>query len=132
MKTDKLWLTLAVAIIVLLIGALFYPVFAQHAGHRPQDIEIHKRFYNSWNMPDNRTVSCCHDMDCQPAQAYQDKQGNWWARQEGDADKPYTLIPPQKIETERDNPDGRNHLCGRRYFFSGDFTVFCFIAGGGT
>lgn len=43
----------------------------------------------------------------------------------------WVKVPASKVEYDRDTPDGRSHLCGRRYGFNGsnDFTVFCFIAG---
>jgi hypothetical protein len=114
--------------LVFLISALVGAAQAQHSGHRPQDMELHHKFYNSWNMPDNRAISCCHDQDCRPAEARM-VNGQWMARQEGD-DGDFTPIPPNKVETERDTPDGRNHLCGRRNS-PHDFTTFCFIAGAG-
>jgi hypothetical protein len=81
-------------------------------------------------MPDNRAVSCCHDSDCEPAQAKQ-INGQWFARKDSDTGN-YTPIPPQKEEHDRDSPDGRSHLCGQRFGFNeGRLTVFCFIAGGG-
>lgn len=112
--------------------ALFFiasPAFAQdHSGHRAQDVETHIRFYNSWMMPDNRGVSCCHDKDCRPAEV-RNINGRLHARQEGD-EGDFTLIPPAKIEQDRDSPDGRNHLCGSRYGFNGgQFSVFCFVFG---
>lgn len=115
--------------LMFLMTALLSRAYAQdHSGHRPQDMEAHRKFYNTWNMPDNRSISCCHDQDCRPAEARQ-INGQWFARQDGD-DGDFTPIPPNKVETERDTPDGRNHLCGRR---SGphNFTTFCFIAGAG-
>lgn len=103
--------------------------------HRPQDLAIHHKFYKTWMMPDNRAVSCCHDDDCQPAEARKLPNGQWEARQEGDKGD-FTPIPPRKIDMglpdSPDAPDARAHLCGRRYGFSeGGFTVFCFIAGQG-
>jgi hypothetical protein len=35
-------------------------------------------------------------------------------------------VPPEKIEQNRDSPDGRNHLCASTEKF-----VFCFVAGAG-
>jgi hypothetical protein len=122
-------------------GLLFVALFAfafvsfawgqEHSGHRPQDLQLHQKFYKTWMMPDNRAVSCCHDEDCRPAEAHL-KNGKWWARQEGDQGD-FTEIPPNKVEEERDSPDGRSHLCGRRYGggWSNGFTVFCFKPGGG-
>ncbi len=122
-----------VALFLVVVALVFFSVskaLAQEHHHRPQDANLHDQFYKTWMMPENRSISCCHDQDCQPAQAYE-KDGSWYAKQDGD-DKGFTKIPPQKIEQERDSPDGRSHLCGRRYFFSGEFTVFCFLPAGGT
>ena len=40
---------------------------AQQHHHPPQDQAIHERFYSTWMMPDNRTVPCCNNQDCSPA-----------------------------------------------------------------
>lgn len=53
------------------------------------------------------------------------------ARKVEETDKQFVPIPEQKEEHERDTPDGRSHLCGSRAFPSGDFNVYCFIAGAG-
>lgn len=90
--------------------------------HHPQD--IHERFYSTWKMPDAPNVSCCHNEDCSPA-ASKFEGGRWFAMRDGE----WIRIPEAKIERERDSPDGRSHLCGRRS--PGLFTVFCFIRGGG-
>ncbi len=119
---------------VLFVALMFCVVaaFAQEPHkHRPQDLAIHHKFYKTWMMPDNRGVSCCHDDDCQPAEARKLSNGQWEARQEGDKGN-FTPVPPAKVEQDRDSPDGRNHLCGRRYGFAGgEFTVFCFVVGQG-
>jgi hypothetical protein len=118
----------AVTVIAVLV-VLVAKAFAQEPHkHRPQDLEIHHKFYNSWMMPSNRKVSCCHDQDCQPAEARQLPNGQWEARQEGDTGS-FTPVPPDKVEYDRDSPDGRNHLCGRRLGIGNDFYVYCFIAG---
>jgi hypothetical protein len=44
----------------------------------------------------------------------------------------YILIPLQKIERNRDNPDGRNHLCAPPPALSPADTVYCFASGGAT
>jgi len=117
---------------VVFVAAMFLVVafvWAQEPHqHRPQDLELHHKFYKTWMMPDNRAISCCHDDDCQPAEARQLPNGQWEARQEGDTGS-FTPIPPRKVEYDRDSPDGRNHLCGRRLGVSSEFYVYCFIAG---
>lgn len=90
------------------------------------------RFYDTWMMPSNRNVSCCHKQDCAAAEAYQ-KDGYWYARKIGE--KEYTRVPKDHEEHDRDSPDGRNHLCARpnsNTFLGGNTTVFCFIEGNGT
>src|SRR6266852_2381565 len=120
-----------------LIGNILMCIFISYANaneyahqHPPQDQAIHEKFYSTWMMPDNRTVSCCNKRDCSPAETYW-LNGHWMAHKVDDLDKRFVPIPEAKVEMERDNPDGRSHLCGARSFPSGDFTVYCFIAGTG-
>jgi hypothetical protein len=48
-------------------------------------------------------------------------------------DGKYILIPREKVERNRDNPDGRNHLCAPppNPLLPSD-TVYCFALGGAT
>ena len=48
-------------------------------------------------------------------------------------DGKYIPVPPQKVERNRDNPDGRNHLCALppNVYKPAD-TVYCFALGGAT
>ena len=118
----------AVGAVLLLIWSCIPAISAESHTHEGAA----GKFYQTWTMPDNRAVSCCHSEDCSSAEAYQ-KNGKWYARQTGDIGE-FTEIPPNKVELDRDSPDGRNHLCGRKYTFMGagsGFTVFCFIAGAG-
>jgi hypothetical protein len=124
----------AVTVIAVLV-VLAAKAFAQEPHkHRPQDLAIHHKFYKTWMMPDNRAVSCCHDDDCQPAEARRLPNGQWEARQEGDKGD-FTPIPPRKVDMglpdSPDAPDARAHLCGRRAGPTSDFFVYCFIAGQG-
>ncbi len=118
------------AVFVLAMIGLAACAFAQEHRHPPQDADIHFRFYQNWKQPDNRAVSCCSDEDCFPALA-KNVNGTWYARK--DETEEWVRIPASKVEYDRDTPDGRSHLCGRRYGFNNDnhFTVFCFIAGQG-
>jgi hypothetical protein len=124
------WL-LMILVAVMVLVVLTCVVLAQEPHkHRPQDLGLHHKFYKTWMMPDNRAISCCHDDDCQPAEARRLPNGQWEARQEGDKGS-FTPVPASKVEQDRDSPDGRNHLCGRRLGISADFYVYCFIAGAG-
>jgi hypothetical protein len=98
--------------------------------HPPQDEPLHEKFYSSWHMPDNPSKSCCNKADCYPT-AIKFFGGNVFARRREDGK--YIPIPPQKVERNRDNPDGRSHLCAPPpdSFYPPD-TVFCFSLGGGT
>lgn len=100
----------------------------EHHGHPPQDMEIHRQFYSTWFMPDNPSASCCNEQDCSPAES-KFENGRWMARKVGETGA-FTPIPPQKIERNRDSPDGRSHLCGRGLL--GGFYVFCYINGAGS
>jgi hypothetical protein len=106
------------------------PAAAQHH-HPPQDAELHERFYSTWYMPDNPSRSCCNKADCYPTEIKM-VGGSVYARRREDGK--YILVPAQKIEQNRDNPDGRNHICApppTAVQYPPD-TVFCFTLGGGT
>lgn len=127
-----------VLLVVGLLGALFLcqkcsaqeMEMAPHA-NRPQDLPLHEKFYSNWMMPSNRDVSCCHNQDCEPAES-RFENGHWLARKVSEPDKEFTPIPDEKIEHDRDSPDGRSHICGRRYGFNGgELTVFCFLPASG-
>ncbi len=122
---------------ICLCCVLMMPVQAQdgqdQAGlhrHPPQDQFLHEKFYSTWHMPDNPAVSCCNDADCYPTEVkYVD--GNIYAKRREDGK--FIPIPQEKVERNRDNPDGRNHLCAPppNVFHAAD-TVFCFALGGAT
>jgi hypothetical protein len=83
------------------------------------------KFYQTWMMPDAPKVSCCSDQDCSPA-ASRFVNDKW----EAQVDDQWVQVPESKIEQERDSPDGRSHICGRKGW--NGFTVFCFVRGNGT
>jgi hypothetical protein len=110
---------------------------AQQAGeneaahhHPPQDMALHEKFYSTWHMPDNPAASCCNNADCYPTEIkYVD--GNVYAKRREDGK--FILVPAAKVERNRDNPDGRNHLCAPPPNFSHTSdTVYCFALGGAT
>ena len=102
---------------------------AQHR-HPREDQALHEKFYSTWYMPDNPNSSCCNDADCYPTEIKY-VGGNIYARRREDGK--YILIPPQKVERHRDNPDGRNHLCAPPpNNFHPTNAVSCFSLGGGT
>jgi hypothetical protein len=88
-----------------------------------------REVYSTWHMPDNPTLSCCNNSDCYPAEI-QYVDGKIYARRREDGK--HILIPPQKIERNRDNPDGRNHLCAPTPARFPTDTVYCFALGGAT
>ena len=101
--------------------------FAQHAGHHhpPEHAAIHDHFYSTWTRPDDRRISCCNLKDCEPVQARR-VNGTWFVLRS--ADMKWLPVPPSRIETERDSPDGRNHACFQQPGMSD--TVFCFLPSG--
>ncbi|WP_314958548.1 hypothetical protein [Bradyrhizobium cosmicum] len=100
-----------------------------HHRHPPRDLLLHEEFYSSWHMPDNPVLSCCNNADCYPTEIRR-VDGSIYARRREDGK--YILIPPQKVERNRDNPDGRNHLCAPPPSASLLDTVYCFALGGAT
>ena len=99
--------------------------------HPPQDQLLHEEFYSTWHMPDNPSASCCNDADCYPTEI-KSVEGKIYAKRREDGK--YILIPSQKIERNRDTPDGRNHLCAPPPGFAKNpvDTVYCFALGGAT
>lgn len=66
---------------------------AVHRRHPPQDQALHEKFYSTWHMPDNPSVSCCNSADCYPTDIkYIDDQIYARRREDGR----YILIPPQR------------------------------------
>ena len=101
-----------------------------HRHHPAEDMALHAQFYRTWHMPDHPQVSCCNDADCYPTEIKYEGDSIYARRRE---DGKYILIPASKIEHNRDNPDGRNHICAPppNAGFPDD-TVYCFALGGGT
>ena len=63
----------------------------------------------------------------------QDGQSRAGLRHHPPQDGKYIPIPPDKVERNRDNPDGRNHLCAPPpNVLHPSNTVFCFALGGAT
>lgn len=105
-------------------------VQSQAARHHPrQDQLLHEVFYSKWHLPDNPFASCCNDADCYPTEI-KFVDGNIHAERQGDVN--YISVPPERVERNKDNSDGRNHLSAPSpNVFSSD-TVFCFALGGAT
>ena len=90
---------------------------------------LHEKFYSTWFMPDEPHKSCCNNADCYPTRV-QFHDGQWWAMRREDGK--YIPIPWKKVEINRNNPDGRNHLCAPPpSSYHAPNTVFCFALGGG-
>jgi hypothetical protein len=128
---------ISVAFVMAVCGSTVSPLLLpcnaiaqEHRHHPPQDMALHEKFYSTWFMPDQPSKSCCNKADCYPTEVkYHD--GQWWAlRRE---DQQYIPVPWQKVEVNRNNPDGRNHLCAPPPSSNhAPNTVFCFALGGGT
>lgn len=114
----------ALAALMMLAPA---PARAQEHRHPPQDLAIHEQFYSTWFMPDQPTRSCCNKQDCYPTEA-KFEGGRWYAQRREDLK--WMLVPPEKMERNRDNPDGRSHVCMARPEV-GEF-LFCFTLGWGS
>jgi hypothetical protein len=129
-----LWRLLSCAILFALVmtwlTSLMWPVHAQEH-HHPGQTEAVDRFYSTWFMPDEPTKSCCNKADCYPTSA-RFQNGQWWAQRREDHE--WLPIPWNKVEQNRDNPDGRSHLCAPAPNTAAypPLTVFCFSLGGGT
>ena len=125
---DRACLAFFICVILMWIVLIVQAHSEEMTGHRPQDMEIHRQFYQDWMQPDHPWASCCHEKDCQPA-ASKFEDGHWWAKWEEMTT--WVQIPDAKVERNRESPDGRSHMCGRHYEWDTGFTVFCFVRGGG-
>jgi hypothetical protein len=115
--------------LVLFLAGLIYLGsinFVKAHDHPKQDEALHLKFYRTWMMPDRPTVSCCNDRDCYPTEAR--KIGDRWEAKRREDGK-WLVVPPEKIEQNRDNPDGRNHLCAQPPEHGNG--VHCFTLGAG-
>src|SRR3954453_9894963 len=123
-----LFISTALLSALVLCYALTRSAGAQH-NHPPQDVEVHEKFYSTWFMPDQPTRSCCNKADCYPTEGkFEHNQGSPWRGEDGQ----YIPIPANKVERNRDNPDGRNHICAPPPWANyPPNTVFCFSLGGG-
>lgn len=123
-----LWKIVILAVVLAVSAvALAAWAFAQEHRHPPEHSELHHKFYKTWMMPDNRSVSCCNDEDCAPAQSK--RVGETWYSRHSD-DEEWVEVPARKVETERDSPDGRSHLCKQKYV-AGTY-VYCFLPASGS
>ena len=117
--------------LALVIFLLASPSFAQHV--HPDEIITDPRvvrFYETWNQPNERKVSCCDKRDCYVAEVRR-RHGVWeylhkwtgtWYR-----------IPDFVIESNtkepRESPDGQNHVCASPY--DGN-VVYCAVLSSGS
>jgi hypothetical protein len=116
---------------LLAFALLPAPALAQspHRHHPAADMPLHEKFYSTWYMPDNPNKSCCNKADCYPTEITW-RDGEVFAKRREDGK--WLRVPVRKIESRRDNPDGRNHLCAPppNASYPPD-TVFCFALGAG-
>lgn len=118
-----------VFLVALLAGMILGVALARadaHQHHHPTEVieGAQAKFYETWMRPDMPAVSCCNQMDCYatPARTHGGKL-QALHRESGD----WIDVPAEKVEHNRDSPDGRNHLCASKWKH-----VFCFLMGGGT
>jgi len=79
--------------------------------HPPQGEPLQEWFCSTWYMPDNPAVSCCNKGDCYPTEIkFVDR--NIYARRRENGK--YILIPPQKVERDRDSRDMKFPIKGAR------------------
>lgn len=109
MTTEIRNILLGAFVLALAITAA-WPVWAQD--HHPQGTDP----YVDWKTRNG--ISCCHGKDCAPALAWQDMDGNWFARQNG-----ATYSIPAHTVLPIPSPDGRSHAC----VIGGN--VICFVPG---
>jgi hypothetical protein len=113
---------IALAVCIAPALAIVWAARADEHQHPPQDVPIHEQFYSTWMRPDQPDKSCCNRRDCAPVTQVRRLGNRWQALRDGE----WLTIPSEKIDLNRDSPDGRSHLCA----IGG--TVLCFVLGAGT
>jgi hypothetical protein len=119
------WVAIAIGLLVLFLLLLYPQTHAEEHKHGNEVISgATGKFYESWRRPDNPNISCCSYLDCYSTRARM-RNGKLQAlhRESGE----FIDIPPEKVEQNRDSPDGLNHICA-----GPGKNVFCFLAGGGS
>jgi hypothetical protein len=126
---------IAAFVIGILLGLLFYPLHSrgqvhEHLGSTPEA----DQFYSTWMRPDQPGSSCCNKIDCYATEV-RFVGGNIYAKRREDGE--WLRIPPEKIEHNRDSPDGLSHMCApspqtiaNSYGGYPPGAVFCFKLGG--
>ena len=134
---------ICVGLFIVLLAGMFLMFFItlSPAQHRPEDMELHEKFYSNWYRPDldlrdprgdpngRRLNSCCNKQDCEPAEiVYQN--GHYFAKLRT-ANGP-VLIPDVIIEANqsdpRESPDGRSHVCWNHTTNA----IYCAVLGSAT
>jgi hypothetical protein len=112
----------------LTVAILSAPAAVAQHRHAAQDEAIHEKFYSTWRMPDHPYRSCCNKGDCYPTEI-RIVGGEIFAKRREDGK--FIAVPAAKVERNRDNPDGRNHLCAPPPTGTPDAPdkVFCFSLG---
>jgi hypothetical protein len=111
---------------LLLLSQCGHPVFAEEEVHQHEGMTSEvDRFYSTWMRPDQPNASCCNKNDCHPVEVKQ--QGGTWFMRQSPGDK-FTPVPNQKIEQNRDSPDGQNHGCMTKGPYP---VVYCLVLGAG-
>lgn len=128
--------TLRLAFLILLALLLAF-LFATHVvhdvwGQELPDPNFHPKgtpqgaFYRTWVAPDNPNLKCCGEYDCYPTRIIQ--QNGKWVFMNRETRK-WQEIPDQKMEWNRDTPDGQSHVCHPKFDTN---TVWCAIVGTGS
>lgn len=128
------WLTLLG--IIALVGFSIVGIRlsqAQDHSHPASDIELHNKFYSTWDMPNDgneRTKSCCNKRDCYPT-PIKFLNGRYYALRREDG--MWLIVPTDKLEQNqsdmRDSPDHQSHAC-ISHPDSGNY-VYCATLGAG-
>ena len=104
-----------------------FPVPTHAQEHDHDAMGERGRFYERWNMPNNRYVSCCNKMDCDVVEHVRHVGGQLQMQRRRDGE--WLTIPPEKLESNypdaRDSPDGQSHMC------SNGPSVYCAVLGSG-
>lgn len=118
-------LSTILCILICIYACSTRPAHSQTGNWNDGHAEHHDDFYKNLKQPDNG-YSCCNAMtategDCRPVRWYPGYDGLFYAFINGR----WKPVPPNKVVTTTESPDGYGHVCANRYTDD----IYCFIPG---
>ncbi len=122
----KKWHTSLAAALFLLLGADAW-AHDPSTAKSPEEARAFD-FYQSWNRPPDRNLSCCGMNDCHIVEVKK-TNGHWYFLDKFTYSNGWREIPDDRLEQNtkdpRESPDGNSHACFTPHY------VLCVVLGSG-